>query len=779
MGLFSSKYVTTVGTTVSRVLADNSILPSNKVGLMASLFGEDSSQLVENVLENLLGGMGIRAERMYGYAKNYYTYGLPTARVTTSTDGKLVVMGVLKTLTSPTITEVYYNLGPLNILHVGWVNLVDSHGYDSATNQLSLLSSQEGFPVYLKDMVIVVQDATLLEQANGSLDQWGTAAKAGYTPERPITNVATRDQVLPTPFRVDPLAITDSVLVSYTWVNTTTKVTHEDSFSIPITGYDTLQDFFHIKYLDGAQEKYWLYQINEGTHPEIDTLFDAIPDIPGEFFPNIYFRHGSVAMSSDLTAPGYKTSQRMMKTLGMNYLDVINAIHENPDIADVDQALMTFAVPANTTNPVEQQYLFDFFSKLSLAVGGVDVGLGWDVGSVVANTESAHNSLAKYTRSVFNIKAILTKSSHQRVRVEIYDKRLGTALSAQGIFKRKKAGVIAAIGVYTSSFTTEQITYHYTKREADPTTGEMSDVPYTKDLPVDSHIYRHQISTAVYEEVQVYDLKMTYYMWGGYSTIGDNLDAILLVPLDHSITRHYTIMDRESLYSRSMHYVFNSRIVTKVKWYQQAWFGDLIMIVGIVLTVMSLGSDGGFFAKLGAVIAFALTVMDVIMYLLMVLVKYLLVVYAFKLFVKLVGPQFAMMVALIAALYGGYSAIKAGSVQGAPWAQELLSLSSNLASNVSESVQDSLNGLKQESDGLNLLMKEKTDLLGKANKLLEGTPLLSPYVIFGESPDDFYNRTVHSGNIGIVGIDSVASYVDIALTLPKLNDTLESYNYGT
>jgi hypothetical protein len=70
---------------------------------------------------------------------------------------------------------------------------------------------------------------------------------------------------------------------------------------------------------------------------------------------------------------------------------------------------------------------------------------------------------------------------------------------------------------------------------------------------------------------------------------------------------------------------------------------------------------------------------------------------------------------------------------------------------------------------------KKTDLLKTANNLLEGNNLLSPFIIFGENPSDYYERTVHSGNIGAHTIETISSYVDTALTLPSLNTTLKGF----
>jgi hypothetical protein len=134
--------------------------------------------------------------------------------------------------------------------------------------------------------------------------------------------------------------------------------------------------------------------------------------------------------------------------------------------------------------------------------------------------------------------------------------------------------------------------------------------------------------------------------------------------------------------------------------------------------------------------------------------------------------EIAFLVAIVAAVVGAYFAIDAGSIAGAPWAQDLLSLSSNLTNGIGDAIQAGMKSLQGEYQDFALFVEEQTKLLDEAKELLETDSILSPFVIFGESPNDFYNRTVHSGNIGIAGIDAITNYVDIALTLPKLPDTI-------
>lgn len=768
MGIFSSKYVTTVGTTVSRGIKDKDIVPSSKTGLIAGLFGEEEDQLVEHVIESMLAGMSMRVERMYKYAKTNYPIGLPASKVSSAADGKSVVWNVLRTLYGISIIEEYYHFGPLNNLHVGWVSLVNTHLYNSTTNQLGALTAQKATPVYLEDMVIVVKDATFVERANGSLDQWGISANSGYTPDRPIANASIQNMLAPTPIRVDPTAANDFLDVTYQWeesttttvggVSTVSKIKRRGTLIIPILGYDTTQDYFHVKYQKAGRSYYWLYRLGAGTHSGIDGIFNQAVNASGEYFPFIYFRQGAVSAAADKTTEIYKASKKMMKTLGIDYLGVIDAIEGNEDIKEVDQALMMFAVPANTTNKLELQYLFDFFNRLYISAGG--------------------EGLPAYVPllNVYSVKV-------PRVRIEIKDSRLTTALSCEGVYKRLRTGVIGAVGSYTSSFTTQQETYTYTTRTLLSTGGREGDDIYAEEgsvtsVPVDYFFYRKQITETVYEEIQVQDLQMTYYMYGGHSTLGDNLEAILLVPLDRSITKHYSTMDKEMLFSRALHYIFNSRRVDKVKWYQQGWFADLITIIGIVITVLSFGTDGGLGAQLAQVAAGTLAIDALVFSIVKKWVIQTITVEAFKLVVKELGGDFALLVALVTAVYGITTSTKVSPITGAPWATELLSLSSNLSSSVGASVQSGMKLLQREAEAFNVLAKESSKKLDEIRNALDTTSLLNPVIIFGESPDDFYNRTIHAGNIGMVGIDSISAYVDIALTLPKINDTIESTNYA-
>jgi hypothetical protein len=192
----------------------------------------------------------------------------------------------------------------------------------------------------------------------------------------------------------------------------------------------------------------------------------------------------------------------------------------------------------------------------------------------------------------------------------------------------------------------------------------------------------------------------------------------------------------------------------------------------VVITVLSLGADGGLGASLAAVVAGTMTVEAFAIAVAMNILSFLVVTAAVKLFVKAVGIEFAFIASLVAALMGAYQFLKETGTKGYLLAKDLLMLSSNLSSGIQAEVQDLLADVYREMSNFSSLADEQQKKLDEARDLLYSKNVFSPLILIGESPTDFYQRTVHSGNIGVLGVTAISSFVDVALTLPKINDTL-------
>lgn len=741
MGLFSTKTIITVATSVSRVIEDAAVPDSLKTGTIRSILKE--GQLIENILDDALNGIGTKAERMYQYGKRSYLYGLPTSSSHLSKSAAQVVEDIIESSEGRGVTLLYYHYGPLNNLHYGWQTLTNVYGYDQSTNELKELSLQKGAPVYLDDLQVVVTEATQAELANGALAQWGVAATAGYTPLRPVqSGNIDRKQ---TPYGVDSLAEGDYYRLSIIWVDPVSKQVQKEllTFDLPM---DSGAEYFQAKYryeLSGKTYiKYFTYQAGTGSYLALDMLFSPEYDDVGSFFPFGYFRYNKQTAAGNPASEEYQASSKLMKYLGISYAQVADAVAQNPGIDNVESALLMMAVPADTTNPLEQKYLFEFFKALYIQSASV-TSPNSVVGSAIED-------------------ALYGNRPPSSIGLIIQDKRFKSALSMRGIYRQLRYGTIGKIGDFASGSTSVPVT-ETVASYAGLTAAPGSEFLNTYYMP--ALYYRKQLTETLYEEYQVIDLRMTYYVWGSYTAS----TAHTMVPLDKSITSLFPALERERLYARSLHYVFNAKYEQHIKWYQQSWFRFVLIVVALVISYFSMGADGG--SALAAAIAAgtAATIEYVVIYCILVP---LVMQMAMKLFVKMLGPEFAMVLSLVLAVWAGYTAINAGSIQGAPWAKELLQVSSGLMEQTQAYYTEALKGLSEQATQFSLYAEQKIDELETANKLLEHSSLISPFIIFGESPDDYFNRTVHCGNVGIAGIDAISNYVSISLELPKLSQTI-------
>jgi hypothetical protein len=747
-----SRKKTYVGTSVMRVIEDDRLPNSVKTGTLTAILRD--GDMTEYVLEEMVRNIGTRAERMYAYAENHYTHGLPSGQFTIGAETlDTDIAAVLATVEGAPVTLDYVRYGAPNNLHIGWMALLASHAYDPVTNVLGNLTITKGATVYLKDMVVVVPESELASIEPRSLEQWGLAAKSGPAPNRPWTTGATRAMILPTPVQVDNEATSEFLRVEYIWESGSGEGGAEyttESLEIPITGFDDEADYFHVKYEIGGVTKYWMYKDGLGTYPELDAVFDSPSEPNGTFFPFAYFRFNGVSELDDTSSESYKTNKKLVKYLGLDYDSVAENINENPDIDDVEQAMLMMAVPATTTDPLEQRYLWEFFNNVYLA-------------SSPDNRYRSEEEAASYAANV-------TMSPEQfGVRapgIVIQDARFKLSLDNLGIYKRRKAGNLGPVGTFESSFSSKNTTYMFTNVNA--STGVVESYPM--NVPISSHFYRRQISDGYYEEIQVVELRTVFHIFGKYSAIGDDDDSILLIPLDRSITSDFSIPDRERLYARSLHFVFNSVVVIKVKWYETGIFKAFLIIVAIVVLIYTTDPTALAAAiKIGAYQVASMIILKGIL-------TYLVTSVAFQLFVKAVGIEAAFWIAVIAAVAGVAMKFGSEALAGAPWAKDLLQIATGLTSGIQSNMADLMNGLAAEYKEFDALREEQIKLLETAQDLLDNKSMLSPFVIFGEKPEDFYNRTVHSGNIGVVGISAISTYVDQALKLPELNDSFgDSY----
>lgn len=754
MGLFSSKEEIYVGTSVTRAIQDNQLPDAALTGITRAIF--DGGSIPDYLTKAINGSIAVRAEQARKYANEKYTHGAPSYNIAEASEGKTQVTQVLSQLEGKPVLVEYSYYGPMNYFHQARKYIIENKGYNPITNAVNMGVS--GTPqTYLHDFEMLVRDPSKLPKE--TFQVWEAPPHTGPSPSRKGISQAVLDLRAPTP-ATQVLDGVDRVILVGAYEVIEATGTGENAGELrrveflqeEIPAYLGLDqpsaEFFQVKYsVDGAT-KYWTYRKGSGQYPVLDALFEEPPKTTGSFFPFLYFRYNKASEIADKSTNSYKTSKKLAKILGINFDEMSDAINENPDIDDIEQAMLTFAVPANTSNALELRYLFTFFDNWFYSL------------SNQYKTPDVYEWYTSYQRGTTNLRSTIL----------IQDKRFKMSLSSAGLFKRQVVGSVGVVGTVTNFLT-------YIVSEYEYTTGGDAQQTATGIVNIPCHHYRKQVADNVYEEIQVVDLKMRYFVYGEYTAVGEEDDAILLIPIDQEITSSYSAKDREELYSRSMHYVFNSMVKVTVKWYEQDWFIGIIQVVGLIISFVTLQpAIAELTLAIGAgastIIAAAIEV-----------AKQLLITVAvgelLKVVVQAIGFDVAILIAAVALVAGVLSDTKSLALPGTPWAMDLVKLASGLTKAVSSNVSDLMKDLKGEFDALSKLKEETSKAFETANQLLETNNRLSPFVIFGESPDDFYNRTTHSGNVGIAAIDAISSYVDNALRLPKFSETIGGITYGT
>lgn len=761
MGLFSSKKKTKVYTATVRVVSDAQIPDTPKSSTLKAILRREN--IAEHMVDGVINSLPIKAKRMLRYAESKYAYGLPKSTVVTDLDGQDIVQQVISEQVGYPITMGYFKYSSLNSLHVGWSKLVGQYGYNSNTNELEVLSQREGVPVYLKDMVAVYTQETIDEAEEGDLDQWGDSPSSGYTPERPLGAFnSIWKYAAGSKYVLNPKAVKDTIEVYYVFeveieeevegITLISKELREGMLEFDLELFDETKSYYHVEYRNQqGMRQYWTYQEGKGTYPEIDAIYKTNYDSLGTYFPFTYFRLNkrNLTDESRRDTDEYKTSKKLMDKLGLDYDSLAESVHANPGIRDIEQALMIWAVPANTENEDERRYLFDYFNLLY-----------YNSSPVTTLASSLAESMSDFTNR--GSQAIVIK-----------DRAYEMVLKFQGISKRRVAGKVGdgKVGRHHSEYGVD------IRKEVILIGNQNNRDPEARTIETPHYSYRRQVSSTFYEEIRVYNPTLTYEVWGGKNVVASKKSESLLIPLDQSITDLIPLLKREVLFSRSLHFVMNTRITTKEKWYQSGFFKVVMIIIAVVITF--------FYPPGGAALWGGIAAAGVIIYSIAVIVVSLIidfVVGAVLSFVaKTLGAEIALALAIALIAYGGYQGIQEGLSIAQTYATNVVKLGTNLVkASVSEYFRSEADVLDKETGEFKLMVETKDKEIEDAKKLLGGGLDLSPYefigyqpmIVWGETPKDLYSRTVESGNIGMATIEMVKQYVPISLTLPKTNSTL-------
>lgn len=747
MGLFSSKKKITVNLTVQQLFESSQIPDSARQGIVKGILNDGN--LVNFMLEEIAGSIPVRANTALNWAKkNDYYFGVPVAQFSSNIDAKTTVMGVIATNVGQAITPVYYTMAPMNSLHYAWSWLVNVHGYNPESNELVGLTDTEGHKCYLKSMIATYtrESYDFMVETNdmGMVEQLGPSPSSGYTPSNPFTALQGIGPYEAQPeYEVSDVAVEDYVTITYEFEESPGTIVTR-GLTLSLSAIDLTEDYHQCRYVKAdGKTGFFTYQQGSGTYPIIDLVFTIGFDELGTYFPWVYFRINNERVADIFDLKAYEDAKRIATYLGVGYDMLDEKVNDDPNVEDVAQSMLMMGINPGDKDPSCIEYLFKHFNVM------------FQNGQPAA---SKANSLAD------QFPAFTSSSSQVQV---IQDKFFKQTLQYSGITRLRKPGKIAAVGEYTGTYM--RVNRGEAQIVLNGPTGVTSSV--TRNVQP-AWVYRYQLSDSTYEEISVFGLKADYAIHRKKGYGASATSSKLLIPVDRETLRTLSMRAKEKVICRSLHFFVSTVIITETPWYASGAFKIVMLVVAVVITVLSAGT-----AWQTIVAAAALGATALVITLLTYIVTALAIQYGVKLFVRKFGPQVGIIAAIAAVAIGAY-----GAANNATWGETLVGLSTNLANESTNAFQDIVSDIMSDiqnfemyAQGMYADLAEAKSNLGLDQQYVGLEPLEMVYRVpeirLGEAPNDMYNRTVHSGNIGVLAFDLVENYVDTRLTLPTLADT--------
>ena len=755
--------------------------------LMRSILRNNS--ISSGIVEDMVNAGGRNIVRAYSYAKTDYHYGLPNGGSEVINYSQEALQSVIEASTGDTVEEIVLVLhesgdpgieanwyldtvrdrslqtGELATLpstliteiNSKWNTWVSACATTLASHKTAIEAAYPQTTDYtqadatdannnpctknIRDVVTVIAesfssstntDRTFVQDTDYLVDSTGypTGHEYTYTTRHSFALAGVVSYELHTLRTVTPEYADGTLGEAYTELVVTQRVNDNYPFSessttsfTETTALESTYDFRALKYyalyklVDGTL-KSWMYDTSDNTYPQLDYVASTGGASP--FYPVVPLRYENTdyCHEDEWGTERYRTSKKLLSIIGIDIQALRTGINENPDIDQVDHAYFMFGVQLQDEHQAAKRYLCAFFEHMDsllppgeqsqsirITEGGLDMRLSWDSVSIAIRSGS-----------------------------------IGTKGTAN------------------------------------------SDVNVTANQMV----FRTQFDEDSYKEVTVTGLVHTNYVYEGKTvetTLADTLEEgefNFIIPLHAHVVDSLPVVVRNELYYDAMQMVFYSYDVTYVAWYKSEAFLNILKIVAVVIAIASLGSlisasHSVFVASVSAgattMAALGAAAQVVILQILEGLVSS----YLFKLAMSGIDPDLAMLVSAIMLTVGGIQAFKAGGFMKGSTAESLLKLSSGITAGVQQNLAQATIDLKGEVDTFSKDADEKMDALDEINKQFALTGIIDPMefimtepvISLNESPDSYYFRTVHSGNIGAMAFEAITKYHDTMLDLPK------------
>jgi hypothetical protein len=775
MGLFSTKKKTYVNTSVTRMVEDDFIInPADSATLEYITQGglkvrTDSMSYADYIKQATQHSSVHKFKAARAFAsKGKYAYGATEGNIFIqhNVDLNAEFKAYMERSLGDAIELVYVIFGPMNNQHFTWRTLVEDYGYNPTTNELTVLSQQKGTKCYLQDFQIAYCPATIRDMVDPDLYvQHGYAATHGPTDFR--SKDITRKH---TPWVKVDTATKDSATI---YVSTKTANGQENvfTFDIDYLEYEVSgesmepgiedgngvidptvtapivadsndgRDYYQAFYKDSnGNYVYFTYEMGTGGYSFLDTLYRADSQL-GQYNPRLYARMYGRRLIDDeyIGTDEYASSVKLGNKLDIDWHNWVEDIHENiSDLDKVTQIFMTTSLAVNTDDPMINEYMYMYFSRLYDDLPD-------------AISDSSYRDIKK---------EMIKGYAKPGITVQLKDKVYTQQITFKGIGYEDLEGSIGPIGTIKHQFYNQSYRYG---------SGFLSALI---NLPV--HVFRKQITANVYREYSVYGLATTEYVEGGHTTTASGDSENLILPLDMAIIRELPFKTRSMLMAKSMHLVLNTVQVVKKKWYERGIFKAIMFIAAVVLAMWTGGQSITLYAVIYATVQ---TIVATVV--LKALIRIMVVKWNLD-----AGVIFAV-IAVGALMYGAYlSASQTTGVAGVT-AQQMMTYAQQAFKLSNAGYAEQQKELFKTYREYGMEMEAKVKELEERQKELGIDDISNPYFLLAsplaqidirtwEQPSDYLERVLGTTGISNAVLEFPTNYADMKVQLPTIMDTMRN-----
>lgn len=775
MSFWSTEDKITVFANTCHLSEVNSDLYSDAV-LYAVLSNQSIASILTNVSANQMSGL---VDTFHTYAESSYTLGLPEASYTKSTtlsEVDVIAAIIADTGASNGIILDYHYVVPLNYNLMIAPYLIAIRGWDPNTGIVSILPEEYQTSITNK----YLYEGTVKEIV---FNETNTQATITYRVKRYIMAREDTDG--------DGTYIHDWIVRDALYYFLFT-----DTVDIP-TGLYYGRDYCVARYytLDSEQvpsatANWWYYDISSNIYPAlapenaIDMETDLLPIVPIRYYNQSMVR--PEVQETDL----YKTSKTLLDKIGVDIDELASTLEENPNIADIDHAYVMFGVDLQSNEIASIYYMVEFFDYIAdkayyTVIDEINTKLN-NYAAASWREGFSNTNIYQASTGIRNDPVVAAAETTWQAPDGSSSTISTTANSSLGSFEEYGLDV----KIYYSYIRSELIVGsigsvgHATKEwELGANQDPLFGVTYYDDSTLTLKL---QITDTVYKRVTVKGLVHRNVIYDG-KTVATRLTDVInnedehnfIIPIHYNLSKKLDSMLRSQLYQDSLVLILNSVVKTSVSWYETGFFKMITMAVTMVISAVTAQ-----YWLVSLNTAIALGTAAVLTYLMQSVFFSIAIQLALNVVADWVGPEVLTMITAVVIALSTYAKFTGMSTiaflpSTAPAASQLLQLSVSVLSSVGSAYQELIGDLASDALAFEEYKKTKyeeleyyTDLLGEIsvdsinllNAQAYSTTLRQPAT---QTPEEFYNLTIHTGNIGTLALSAPMTFCDIALTLPK------------